>query len=142
MSLTTTDIVPALRTLHKDLTEFAKNRRSKKLPVNVALRAFILQLAAIKHRASDGIRDRMMIQAQKNRVTDVRTVYPELNRELNRVFPQMKVWAWRDDVCTKLGQFDDLALARKCAKNALAHGKYECASIVQKRHERIDLYAD
>jgi hypothetical protein len=70
--------------------------------VNVALRALIVQIA--EHKASDGIRDRMMINAQKDRVTDVRN--PQLNRELNRVFPQFKVWAWREDVA--LGQFDDL----------------------------------
>jgi len=97
-------LVLALRELHKNLTAFAKNLRSN--PVNVALRALIVQIA--EHKASDGIRDRMMINAQKDRVTDVRIAYPELNTQLNRVFPQFKVWAWREDVATKLGQFDDL----------------------------------
>jgi len=53
---------------------------------------------------------------------------------------KLKVWAWQGDDCTKLGQFDDIALARECAKKAVERG-YECASIVQKGHERMDMFA-
>jgi len=137
MSSTASSSSSAPALLYKDLTAFAQNLRSKKLPVNDALRTLIIHLAAIQHRASDGIRERMIMLAQKDRVTDVRTAYPQLNKQLNRVFPQIKVWAWQDDVATKLGQFDDLLLARICAKNAIRH--YECVSIIQKGHERIDL---
>jgi len=64
----------------------------------------------------------------------------------------INVWVWWttaavevDDkklVSKKLGQFDDLTLARKCAEDALRRGKYTCASIIQKGHERIDLYSE
>jgi len=64
----------------------------------------------------------------------------------------IKVWVWwttsaveicdQKFVTKKLGQFDDMTLARKCAEDALSRGKYRYASIIQKGHDRIDLYSE